>query len=304
MIDREDTLIEIFCDANDFWKEFFPIWQNFLIEHANNQSHKKRNRLGFLCPSEIMTIVIFFHFSRYRTFKDYYNFCVLTNLKKYFPKLVSYDRFVNITKSILFPMFIFLQGCLGDCTGISFIDSTILTVCHPRRIYSHRVFKKLAKRGKTSTGWFYGFKLHLIINHHGEILAFMLTTGNVDDRVPVPDLAKDLFGKIFGDRGYISNDLFAKLYEKGLEIITRIRSNMKNKLMHLVDKLLLQKRGVIESVNNKLKACCQIEHHRHRSPWNFMVNLLSGLVAYCYDKSKPTFHLTIDEEKALSLRAA
>jgi hypothetical protein len=304
MNNKEDILIEIFCDAYDFWREFSPIWQKVLIESGQCPLHKKRNRLSSLCPSEIITIVIFFHFSRYRTFKDYYNSCVLKELKKCFPGAVSYSRFVNITKSVLFPIFIFLQGCLGDCTGISFIDSTILTVCHPRRIYSHRVFKRLAKRGKTSTGWFYGFKLHLIINHHGEILAFMLTPGNVDDRVPVPDLAKDLFGKIFGDRGYISSILFEKLYEAGLQIITRIKSNMKNKLMPIFDKLLLQKRGVIESVNNKLKACCQIEHHRHRSPWNFMVNLLSGLTAYCYDRSKPTFYLTVDEEKAFALQAA
>ena len=300
MIAQEDTLIEIFCDAYDFWNEFFPIWRQALIENAHNQEHKRRNRPGSLCTSEIITIAIFFHFSRYRTFKDYYNLYVLKELKKYFPKLVSYNRFVNITKSILFPICIFLQGCLGECTGISFVDSTILTVCHPRRIYSHRVFKKLAKRGKTSTGWFYGFKLHLVINHQGEILAFMLTPGNVDDRAPVSSLAKGLFGKLFGDKGYISSDLFSELYEKGVQIITKLKKNMKNKCMHLMDKLLLQKRGVIESVNNKLKSCCQIEHHRHRSPWNFMVNLLSGLASYCYDKSKPTFYLSRDEVSAIS----
>lgn len=302
MIVQEDTLIEIFCDTYEFWENFSPIWQKTLIEKSDNQSYKKRNRSGFLCPSEIIAIVIFFHFSRYRTFKDYYTRFVLIELKKYFPNLISYSRFVNIMKFVLFPIFIFLRGCLGCCTGISFIDSTMLTVCHPRRIYSHKVFKKLAKRGKTSTGWFYGFKLHLVINHHGEILAFMLTAGNVDDRVPVPNIAKDLFGKLFGDRGYISNDLFLALYEQGIQIITRIRNNMKNKLMDTFDKLLLQKRGVIESVNNKLKACCQIEHHRHRSPWNFLVNILSGLSAYCYDKSKPTFYLTIEEETALTLQ--
>lgn len=304
MFAMEDTLIEIFCDAYDFWSAFSPIWRNFLIEYADNQLHKSRNREGFLCPSEILTIVIFFHFSRFRTFKDYYNLFVLRELKKYFPKTVSYNRFVAIAKTVLFPMFIFLQGCLGNCTGISFVDSTILTVCHPRRISSHKVFKKIAKRGKTSTGWFYGFKLHLVINHQGEILAFMLTPGNVDDRIPVPQLAKDLFGKLFGDKGYISNDLFLNLYEKGVQIITKVKSNMKNKFILFLDKLLLQKRGVIESVNNKLKACCQIAHHRHRSPWNFFINLLSGLTAYCYDKSKPTFYLNTEEEKALALKAA
>ena len=229
-----------------------------------------------------------FHKTRHRTFKDYYNRYVLLFLKSYFPKLLSYSRFVNLMKTCLFPLFIFSQGCLGECSGIAFIDSTILTVCHARRINSHRVFKKMARRGKTSTGWFYGFKLHLIINDSGEILAYMLTTGNVDDRVPVPELSKDIFGKLFGDKGYISQELFLKLYDKGIQIITRLKKNMKNKLMNLVDKILLRSRGVIESVNNKLKSDCQIEHHRHRSPWNFLVNLVSGIVAYAYDSFKPT----------------
>src|ERR1700722_16566748 len=217
----EDTLIEIFCDVNDFWKEFVPFWQKFCIENSTDQNSKKRNRFGILCPSEVITIVITFHFSRYRTFKDYYNLFVLKQLKSYFPNVISYSRFVNIMKSIVFPLFIFLHGCLGNCTGISFLDSTPLTVCHPRRIHSHKVFKKLAKRGKTSTGWFYGFKLHLIINHHGEILSFMLTPGNVDDRTPVASLAKNIFGKLFADRGYISTDLFLQLFENGVQIITK-----------------------------------------------------------------------------------
>jgi hypothetical protein len=183
-------------------------------------------------------------------------------------------------KTCLFPIFVYSQACLGECTGISLVDSTLLTVCHTRRIHSHRVFKKIAKRGKTSTGYFYGFKPHLVINDKREILAYMLTPGNVDDRIPVPDLSKNIFGKMFADKGYISHQLFIKLYDKGLEIITRLRKNMKNKLMSLVDKILLRKRGIIESVNNKLKNSCQIEHHRHRSPWNFFVNLISGIVAY------------------------
>jgi hypothetical protein len=163
----------------------------------------------------------------------------------------------------------------------------------------------MAKKGKTSTGWFYGFKLHLIINDVGEILAYMLTAGNVDDRVPVPSLSKDLLGKLFGDKGYISQELFFKLYEKGVEIITRLKRNMKNKLMSVVDKILLRKRGIIESVNNKLKSGCQIEHHRHRSHWNFLVNLISGIVAYAYDPYKPCIQMTRKQrEILLNLTAA
>ncbi len=297
-----DMLISIFCDVDDFCKEFEHEWRKILIEKQDNRligDKKRRNRKTEMSLSEAITIVTMFHKTRYRTFKVYYNRFVHFILKSYFPKLLSYSRFVNLMKTCLFPLFVFSQGCLGECTGISFVDSTILTVCHARRINSHRVFKKLAKRGKTSTGWFYGFKLHLIINESGEIIAYMLTAGNVDDRFPIPELSKDVFGKLFGDKGYISQELFLKLYDRGLQIITRLKKNMKNKLMSLVDKILLRKRGVIESVNNKLKFDCQIEHHRHRSPWNFLVNLVSGIVAYAYDSCKPIIKLTRREKQIL-----
>ncbi|MBE8416775.1 IS982 family transposase, partial [Leptospira borgpetersenii] len=115
------------------------------------------------------------------------------------------------------------NSCLEKCSGISFIDSTILKVCDNRRIHSHKVFKDIAQRGKSSTGWFYGFKLHLIINDQGELLSFMVTPGNVDDRnlkVIFP-LSKNIYGKLFGDRGYISQSLFESLYEKGIQLITK-----------------------------------------------------------------------------------
>ena len=294
-------LISIFCDVDDFCKEFEPEWRKILIEDQSRLigDKKTRNRKTELLLSEAITIVVMFHKTRYRTFKDYYTRFVLVDLKEYFTKSMSYSRFVNLMKTCLFPLFIFSQSCLGEGTGISFVDSTILTVCHARRINSHRVFKKIARRGKTSTGWFYGFKLHLIINDVGEILAYMLTTGNIDDRTPVSWLSKDLIGKLFGDKGYISQELFLKLYEKGLTIITRIKRNMKNKLMSIIDKVLLRSRGVIESVNNKLKSDCQIEHHRHRSQWNFLVNLISGIVAYAYDPHKPHVKLTTKERCTL-----
>ncbi|MFY9716103.1 MAG: IS982 family transposase [Candidatus Rhabdochlamydia sp.] len=176
-----------------------------MIENQKGQligDQKQRNRRPELSLSEAMTIVILFHKTGYRTFKDYYTRFV-SLLRAYFPNLVSYSRFVNLMKTCLFPLFIFSQGCLGKSTGLSFVDSTILTVCHACRINSHRVCK-------TSTGWFYGFKLHLIINDVGEILAYMLSAGNVDDRVLVPELAKGLLGKLFGDKGYISQELFFK----------------------------------------------------------------------------------------------
>ena len=303
MLKRDELiLISIFCDVDDFCKEFESEWKKIQIEQNQGLigKNKKRSRKSELSLSEAITIVTMFHKTRHRTFKDYYERYVQAFLKAYFPKLLSYSRFIHLMKTCLFPLFVFSQGCLGECSGISFVDSTILTVCHSRRIHSHRVFKKIAKRGKTSTGWFYGFKLHLIVNDIGEILAYMLTPGNTDDRNPVRWLSQELFGKLFGDKGYISQELFLNLYEKGIQIITRLKRNMKNKIMNIIDKILLRSRGVIESVNNKLKADCQIEHHRHRSPINFLVNLVSGIVAYAYDNCKPTVELTRKERKILN----
>ena len=204
---------------------------------------------------------------------------------------MSYSRFVRLMSNALVPLTVYLLTHRGQCTGISFIDSTPIQVCHPRRIPRHKVFAGLAARGKSSMGWFYGFKLHLVVNEHGEILAFQLTPGNVDDRKPVPALTKDLFGKLFADRGYISKDLFAELWENQVQLITGIRKNMHNRLMVLTDKLLLRKRSIIETINDQLKNISQIEHSRHRSFVNFLVNLLSGLIAYSLQPKKPSLHL-------------
>jgi hypothetical protein len=179
----------------------------------------------------------------------------------------------------------------NQLTGLSFVDSTPIGVCHPCRAHSHRVFEGYVEWGKNSVGWYYGFKLHLIINERGELLAFKLTAANVDDRAPVPDLTQGIIGKLFADRGYISQKLFEQLYERGLQLVTKIKKNMKNRLVPLLDKILLRKRAIIESVNDQLKNISQIEHSRHRSILNFMVNLLAGLIAYTYQESKPSLDL-------------
>jgi hypothetical protein len=167
------------------------------------------------------------------------------------------------------------------------------------RIQQNKVFKGYASRGKSSTGWFYGFKLHLVCNDQGELLNLVITIGNVDDRKPVPELAKALFGKLFGDRGYISQDLFAYLWETfNLQLITKLRKNMKNRLMPMADHILLRKRAIIECLIDQLKNISQIEHSRHRSPVNFFVNVLCGLIAYCHQPKKPS--LGLDQLASLS----
>lgn len=279
----------LFCEIDDFCIEFEPLMNQHLI--ADGKIKRLRKRALHL--SEVMTIIVAFHQSGYRTFKHYYQKHVCQYLCWAFPHLVSYNRFVELMGDALLPLCAYLQTRKGRCTGISFIDSMPIAVCHNRRIPSNRVFDETAERGKNSVGWFYGFKLHLVVNDRGEILAVSVTAGNVDDRTPVPELVKDLFGKLFGDKGYISQSLFDRLFEQGIQFVTKIRRNMKNKLMPLWDKLLLRKRAIIESVNDQLKNISQIEHTRHRSGFNFLVNVISALIAYTYQEKKPSLNIRL-----------
>lgn len=216
---------------------------------------------------------------------------VLPYWRKAFPNLVSYNRFVKLMPWSFMQLCCYWHTRFGEGSGISFIDATPLAVCHPKRAHCHRVFADSAAWGKNTLGWFYGFKLHIVINDQGELLAFQLTPANVDDRVPVPDLTQGLIGKLFGDRGYISQALFEQLWQRGLQLVTKLKKNMKNRLMPLMDKILLRKRALIESVNDPLKNVAQVEHSRHRSPLNFLVNLVAGLVAYTYQPTRPALDL-------------
>jgi len=291
------SLLELFCSVDDFWQGFAPKWYAQLLVAGTI----RRVRQPELCESEVMTILVHFHQSHYRNFKAYYTEHVLVNLRDAFPKLVSYNRFVELTPRVLIPLAAYLQGCLGKCSGISFIDATSLAVCDNHRIRQHRVFQGWAARGKTSMGWFYGFKLHVVVNDRGELLAVYLTPGNIDDRQPVPHLTQHLFGKLFGDKGYLSQPLFSLLFEHGLHLITALRKNMKNRLILLQDKLWLRKRAIIETIHDQLKNISQIEHSRHRSPHNFLVNLLAGLIAYCHQPKKPSIKFAAQDTAFLSV---
>lgn len=288
-------IVQLFCNVDDFCQWFIPVWEQYQLTDGG----KKRIRQGTLSLSEVMTLVILFHHSRYREFKSFYLHHVWLHLRAEFPVLVSYNRFVELMSRALGPLTIFLMMRRGPVTGISFIDSTPIAVCHNRRIFSHKVFKEVAQRGKNSVGWFYGFKVHLIINDRGELLAFTVTAGNVDDREPVPEMTRDLFGKLFGDRGYISWKLLERLLNQGIRLVTTIKKNMKNRLMPVVDKILLRKRSISETVNDQLKNISQIEHTRHRSLTNFLVNVIAGLIAYTYQAKKPSLNLTDQEVNPL-----
>ena len=292
----EDKITEIFCIADDFCKEFEVEMEKMSLK-ADGKKH--RNRKTRMSEAEIMTILICFHFGSFRNFKHYYLFYVTVHLAHLFPDALSYNRFVELESRVSIQMMFFLQlCCFGNCTGISFIDSTCIPVCHNKRISRNKVFKGYAERGKSTMGWFYGFKLHLICNECGEVLNFILTRGNVDDRDEkvFNRLSDNIIGKLYADKGYISQTLFDKLFSNDIHIVTGLRSNMKNKLMPLYDKIMLRKRSVIETINDELKKVAQLVHSRHRSLNNFLMNVLAVIAAYTFFDKKPSINIDYEIE--------
>lgn len=287
-----DKITEIFCTVDDFCKEIKQILDENSLE--SDSLVKKRKRKNRLSDSEVISIMVFFHLKGYRCLKHFYVHYVQKHMQSEFPETVSYNRFVELQSKSILPMVVFLQTCcLGKCSGISFLDSTVIRACHYKREKQNKVFKGIAAKGRGTMGWFFGFKLHIIINERGEIIDFLITQGNIDDRQPLKDKTfhDKVFGKIFADRGYIGKDLFEKLFVDGIHLVTKIKKNMKNALMHIYDKILLRKRAVVESVNDILKNQCQIEHTRHRSFDNFITNLISGLIAYAFYPTKPNINI-------------
>ncbi len=295
-----DKITEIYFIVDEFCKEFEKVKEGHVLTKSKTRNYKKRTFT--MSDSEVITILILFHSMSFRNLKHFYLFYVQKHLTNEFPKTVSYNRFVELQSRVAMPLAIFLKTCrLGACTGISYIDSTPLRACHIKRERSNKVFKGMAAKGQCSIGWFFGFKLHLIINDKGEILDFMLTQGNVDDRDPLKNKSfhKRIFGKLFGDKGYIGSNLFEKMFIDGVHLITKLKKNMKNSLMLMSDKIYLKKRALIETVNDELKNICQVEHTRHRCFENFITNLLSGLVAYSFFPKKPSLNIDIIDNKAL-----
>jgi Transposase DDE domain len=290
--DKANKLIEIFIVCDDFCKELTR-WQS-------QQPDYKPKRVSQLTDSEMMTIAIFYHYSGAKCFQYYYEYWVEGDLKTYFPKLISYERFVARMPQLGSALFLLSkwQCAQSERTGFYIADSKPLAVCDNHRIKANKVFAGIAARGKSSMGWFYGLKVHLVINEYGQIINFVLTPGNISDNNGrlLRVLLADLQGQCFGDRGYLTK-LFAEFYERGLHIVTKIRRKMKNVLMSLSDKLKLRKRGLIESVNDLLTSVYDIEHTRHRSPFNAIVNVLAGLSAYCFCDRKPS--IVVPDEKRL-----
>jgi hypothetical protein len=282
----DHSITELFCLVDDFCKTIDEETTNYYL--PNNPNRKKATRTPSLCDSEIMTILILFQTSGMKNFKMFYIKFVLDFFRDEFRSPPFYARFVALINRVSFKMMLFLHCLLGKANGISFVDSTPIRVCHNKRIFTHKVFAGLANRGKSSMGWFFGFKLHIAIDTHGNIIGAELTEGSRDDREPVERLLQGFEGKAFADKGYISEELFKKLHEKGVKLVTGIKKNMKNKLMILEEKLLLRKRSIVETVFGYLKETLMLVHTRHRSPANMLVHVMATLISYQLLDVKPS----------------
>jgi hypothetical protein len=247
-------------------------------------SPTRRQRSGKLSRSERLFIVVLFHLSPFKHFKAFYRYGIGQQHRACFGDLPHYDRFISLMPRLFVPLMVLLHSLSGEKTSLYCADSSKLAVCHNRRIDRHKVFDGLAARGTTSMGWFYGLKLHFVINHKGRIVALTITPGNTADSTVPDEMTRHLVGKLYADKGYIGREPFHKLWQHGLHLITGIRRNMRNHLMPLGDKLMLRKHFVIETLKSELG----LEHSRHRSVINAMVHVLSCLVAYAFRPGKPS----------------
>ncbi|QBB83300.1 MULTISPECIES: IS982 family transposase [Wolbachia] len=279
------NVTELFCFVDDFCK---AINKNFAEKLLPNS--KKPTRTPGITHSEILTIILLYQQSRCEDFKSFYTYYLKALHGSEFQNLPTYSRFIRLKSRVLWYLVLLLKWLCeqSKMTGISYIDATSIAVCHPKRISRNKVFKGLAKLGKTTYGWFLGFKLHMVINEKGEIQGVTMTKGNVDDRKPVPKLTEKLTGLLFGDKGYIKKELFAKLFDRGIKLVTKVKKGMKNTLMLLEEKIFLRKRSIIQTVFGYLKNRLDLEHSRHRSPINFLVHIFSTLVSYSMKPKKPS----------------
>ncbi len=271
----------LFCCLADFAETFEDRERHRLIPTS-----RKRRRAGKLSLGEMLFIMVLFHLSPFKDFKHFRVHGVEQKYRDCFGELPSYGRFVALMPRLPAPFCVLIHNLSGQETGVYIADSTRPTVCANPRISRNRTFKGLAARGHSTMGWFFGFKLHVVMNHRGELMAVKITPGNTDDRAPLTEMVTGLEGNLLADKGCISKKPFAKLWKQGLHPITGIRRNMKNCLMPIMDKPLLRSRFIVETLFGKLKSEMGLEHTRHRSPTNAFVHILSCLVAYVPGKTK------------------
>lgn len=287
-------IVELYVIIDDFCQKFIPKYKKLM----KNKGQIHRDRMCMLNSSEIVLIMLLFTQSGYKCFKWYYiNEILDGEYRHYFNSVPSYNRFVELMPRSMQVLFRFMKYLMFTVrqqqNEVEYIDSTKIPVCHNKRTSSNKVFDGSATIGKSSMGWFWGFKLHFTCDTQGNITNLAVSNANVDDRKPVIALTNGFKGKLFGDKGYIDSKLSEELANMGITLITPYKKNMKARFLPacLIDILYSKKRSLIESVINILKNQLQLCHTRHRSWKNFVVHIAATLLSYQLLSKKPKLNL-------------
>lgn len=294
---RTHMLTEIYVDIDDFCKTKMHL----IAKALHHCGAYKKLHPSKLSLSEVMTILVYYHLSPYKNFKAYYTRHVSEDLKRDFPDLISYDRFVALIPRTLIPLMLYLAyRCQRSLrTGIYYIDSTPLAACHPKRAHQHQTLKGFASWGRTSVGWFFGLKVHLLINHLGQLIHVRITDGSTHDANPklLFELTHDMVGWVFGDKGYLLNTEKQAFVEYQGQVIfaAKPRKGMVKSDWPLAAKAWAAKRSLIETVIGQSKTVCNLEHTRHRSATNAFVNVYASLIAYSFYERKPTAKVDLSD---------
>jgi hypothetical protein len=284
-------LEELYPIVDDFCKEYEKKNQNNVLDSKTKKKRKRKTRISL---SEIISLLILYQSSNIKNFKAFYRF-IEKELSKAYPNLCSYNRFIELAPRAIKALMMLLNSLYASCNGVSYVDSTSLKVCHIKREKRHKLFKDIASKSKSTMGWFYGFKLHIMTNTKGELLNAYFSHANVDDRLGLLAMCKKIFGNLIGDRGYLGTQLKQTLHNQGINLITRGRKNMKNHTLNLAELAMLNSRNLIETVIGKLKLQFNLEHTRHRSISGFIINILACLIAYCFSSNKPKSNIILSK---------
>ena len=276
----------LFCTIDDFFQKNEAIYWQYLKQ----ENPKVRHRSGVLCLSEIIFIAVWYKNSQIHHFKAFYGM-IKRFYSKLFKALPSYQRMIyliNQYQMVLQALHISLTS--NTQTACAWVDSTTLPVCKNQRIQRHKSLKQIATRGKSSMGWFYGCKLHVLVDAQGHFIQTQLSHGHISDVKMLPKLSQGYIGKIFGDRGYISENLKDQLLKQGIELITYHRKNMRPVALSTKDEAMLRQRNKIETIFSLLKQQYNLVSSRHRSISGYFAGIYASLCAYqiCH-QNKPLF---------------
>jgi hypothetical protein len=277
----DTILLTIYCFVDDMIKALALSLRPLLSKPGQGTPPTKKHNLSI---PELASLAIFRFFTGHRNWKDFYR-----HLKTYhgkdFLSLPSYKNFLVAINGCAGFAMVLLSGFLKlfrlrtPDDAVKFADSTKLRVCEIFRSLSHKVAKGVASKSKTHTGWFYGFRLHIVINGWLEILGIRITTATEDERRALASMWDDFLGMIVADAGYVGKEWAAKARAEGKILFAAVRANMK-KLMTEAQHRLLKERQKVEIVFATLKLRFGIETTLPRSVFGYFAHYLWALAAY------------------------